>query len=205
MEFGHRKPVRAAVMAICSIALIVVARLWYLKEQGNFHPITPGEAYRSAQMDRDELEDYIRKFKIRSIINLRGEEPDERYEEEISTCRKLGVSHFALGLSADKAPSSREIKKLLRLFRVAPRAVLIHCLAGSDRAGLASALWKVAADGASASVVKRQRSIRYGHIPFGPTPVLDEFFDKRVSTRGADMNTEKMTGKLFNRREYAAD
>lgn len=182
-----------------------MARLWYLEEQGNFHPVAPGEAYRSAQLDRDELEYYIRKFKIRSIINLRDEEAGEPwYEEEISTCRKLGVSHFDLGLSADKAPSSSRIKELLRLFRVAPRPVLIHCQAGSDRAGLASALWKVAVDGASASVAKRQLSIRYGHIPFGPTQISDELFDKWASTRGADITTENMTGNLFNRSEYGA-
>jgi hypothetical protein len=46
---------------------------WYLEEQGNFHPITSGEAYWSAQLDQDELEYYIRKFEIRSIINLRGQ------------------------------------------------------------------------------------------------------------------------------------
>ncbi len=51
--------------------------LWYLEEQGNFHPITPGEAYRSAQLDPDELEYDIRKFKIRSIINLKGKDVGE--------------------------------------------------------------------------------------------------------------------------------
>lgn len=206
MKFGQRKLVKAAVMAVCSIALIVVARLWYLEEQGNFHPVTPGEAYRSAQLDRDELEYYIRKFKIRSIINLRGEEAGEPwYEEETSVCRKIGVRHFDLGLSADHAPSSSEIKELLKLFRVAPRPVLIHCQAGADRAGLAAALWKVVINGVSKSAAKQQLSIRYGHMPVGPTLVLDEFFDEWAPTRGADITTDSMTGNIFNGSKYAAD
>jgi protein tyrosine/serine phosphatase len=193
-------------MAICSIAIIVLVRFWYLEEQGNFHPVSPGAAYRSAQLDRDELEYYIRTFKIRSIINLRGENAGEAwYEEEISTCRKLGVSHFDIGLSSEKSPSSCEIQDLLRLFHDAPRPVLIHCQGGADRAGLASALWKVAVEGAATSVAKRQLSIRYGHMPLGPTQELDSFFDTWVKARKVNMNTENMTGDFFDRNEYAFD
>jgi hypothetical protein len=44
----------------------------YVWEQGNFHPITEGEAYRSAQMDGNELKICIDKYRIKSILNLRG-------------------------------------------------------------------------------------------------------------------------------------
>lgn len=84
VKFWQIRVVRAAVVTVCFIALIVVVQLWYLEEQGNFHPITQSEAYRSAQLDRNELEHYIRKFKIRSIINLRDENSSETwYEEEV--------------------------------------------------------------------------------------------------------------------------
>ena len=184
MKSGWKKLARAAVMVVCSIGVIVAARLWYLEEQGNFHPITPGEAYRSAQLDRDELEYYIRKFKIQSIINLRGEKAGETwYEEEISTSRKLGVRHFDLGLSPDRAPSSRETEELLRLFQLAPRPVLIHCKAGADRSGLGAAIWKIVIDRDSASAAKRQLSILYGHLPVGPTQALDAFFETWIKAR----------------------
>ncbi len=178
MKLRQSKLIRTAAALICFLGIIAAARSWYLEEQGNFHPITLGEAYRSAQLDRDELEYYIRKFEIRSIINLRGKNVGEPlYEEETATCRKLGVRHYDLGLSADKTPSSREIKELLRLFGVAPRPVLIHCLGGADRSGLAAALWKMTIDGAPKSVARKHLSIRYGHMPFGPTQVLDAFLE----------------------------
>jgi undecaprenyl-diphosphatase len=175
------KFIKTAAALFWFLGIIAASRLWYLEEQGNFHPITPGEAYRSAQLDQDELEFYIRKFAIRSIINLKGKDGGEPlYEAEIAICRDTEVRHYDLGISADKTPSSHDIEKLLKLFRNAPRPVLIHCRAGADRSGLAAALWKVVIDGATKSVAREQLSIRYGHIPFGPTQVLDAFFENWV-------------------------
>jgi len=204
----HRQKIilKTAAVLICFLGIIVAARLWYLEEQGNFHPITPGEAYRSAQLDQDELEYYIRKFGIRSIINVRGKKNGKLwYMEEIKICRNLNVGHYDLKLSPKKAPSPRRIQELLRLFRIAPRPVLIHCKAGADRAGLAAALWKMVIDGASQSEAGRHLSIRYGHMPFGPTQALDVFLENWVIPAKVKLDAKKMTGELFNRSEYAAD
>jgi len=204
---NHRQKIliKSAATLICFLGLIAAARLWYVAEQGNFHPITAGEAYRSAQLDQDELEYYIRKFGIRSIINVRGKKTGESwYMEEVKTCRNLGVRHYDLKLSPKKAPSPRRIQELLRLFRIAPRPVLIHCKAGADRAGLAAALWKMVIDGAPQSVARRHLGIRYGHIPFGPTQALDAFLENWVIPTKVKLDAEKMTGELFNRSEYAA-
>jgi len=151
------------------LGIIASARFWYLEEQGNFHSITPGEAYRSVQLDQDELEYYIRKFKIHSIINLRGQNVEESwYDQEIETSRNLDVRHFDFGLSAEKAPTPSELTELLRLFSIAPRPVLIHCQGGADRSGLAAAIWKMVIDGSPKSVAGEQLAIRFGHIVFSP-------------------------------------
>jgi protein tyrosine/serine phosphatase len=205
MKHRQKILIKTAVALIFFLAIIAAARLWYVEEQGNFHPITPGEAYRSAQLDQDELEYYIRKFGIHSIINVRGKKTGKPwYMEEIETCRNLGVRHYDLKLSPKKAPSPRRIKELLRLFRIAPRPVLIHCKAGADRAGLAAALWKMVIDGAPQSEARRHLSIRYGHMPLGPTRALDEFLENWVIPTKVKLDAEKMTGELFNRSEYAA-
>jgi protein tyrosine/serine phosphatase len=179
MKFRRKSFLRAAAGTLCVLAALFAARVWYLEEQGNFHPITPGEAYRSAQMDRDELAHYVRKYGIRSIINLRGHRPDEGwYREETATARDLGVRHFDFGgIGATRAPSPRQVHELLELFAMAPRPVLLHCRAGADRSGLAAALWKTMVDGAPVREASRQLSLRYGHVPVGPTAVLDAFFD----------------------------
>jgi undecaprenyl-diphosphatase len=179
MTFWRKPFLRAAAGILGVLAVLFAARVWYLEEQGNFHPITVGEAYRSAQLDRDELAHYVRKHRIRSIINLRGRRPDQAwYREETATARELGVRHFDYGgIGATRAPSPRQVHELLELFAMAPRPVLLHCRAGADRSGLAAALWKTMIDGAPASEARRQLSLRYGHVPVGPTTVLDDFFD----------------------------
>ena len=64
---------------IASLILILVLAggyIFYVLDQGNFHAITEGEAYRSAQLRGDKLEYYIRRYNIKSILNLRGTNPD---------------------------------------------------------------------------------------------------------------------------------
>jgi hypothetical protein len=69
---------------------------------------------------------------------------------------------------------------------------------------LAAALWKVVINGAPKSVARKHLAIRYGHIHFGPTRVLDAFFEQWAPTK-LNMNGKKMFVKLYNRSEYASD
>jgi protein tyrosine/serine phosphatase len=179
MEMRSRWKITGVMGAVGIIMVLVAARLYYLEEQGNFHPITRGIAYRAAQLDRDELEYYCNTYGIRSVLNLRGRKDGEKwYQEEVDTCRKLGVSHYDLGLSADKEPSPTQVAALIHLFGTAPRPVLVHCQGGADRSGLAAALWRMVVDRAPKSDAVKQLSIRYGHVPFGPTQVLDDFLER---------------------------
>jgi protein tyrosine/serine phosphatase len=152
----------------------------YMEEWGNFHAITPGEAYRSARLDRDELEYYIGKYHIKSILNLQGARgPDDRYySDEVTVYRELGLAHYDLELCAKEKPSKEETDQLIHIFKVAPRPILIHCKAGADRTGLAAAMWKVIVDGEPKSLAARQLSIRYFHLPFGAATAMDEFFEE---------------------------
>jgi protein tyrosine/serine phosphatase len=83
-----------------------------------------------------------------------------------------------LDLSANKEPSPVQVAAVIHLFAISPRPLLIHCKGGADRAGLVGALWKMVVDRAPKSEALKQLSIRYGHIPFGPTRALDDFVEK---------------------------
>ena len=77
-----------------------------MEEYDNFHPITQGEAYRSAQLDRDELAHYIRLYNIRSIINLRGDDLKAAwYREEKQVSAEHNVKLYDLSLSACREPN----------------------------------------------------------------------------------------------------
>jgi len=166
------------------LALLIASYFLYIEEQGNFYPITPGEAYRSAQMDRDELEYYIKSYNIRSILNLRGSNPNAQwYIEEMKVSEELNVRHYDISLSATREPGDEDVQRLIEVFKSAPRPILIHCKAGADRSGLAAAMWKVIINKEPKSVAKRQLSILYGHIPVAGTAAMDRFFDKWTPER----------------------
>lgn len=161
------------------LLLLTASYFLYMEEQGNFHAITHGEAYRSAQLDRDELEYYINRYNIRSIINLRGKHPDKPwYREEKEVSLIYGVRHYSISLSSSFEPNEVVVRDLIEIYNNAPRPVLIHCQAGADRSGLASAIWKVVIDKESKSEAEKQLSISYGHLPIGKTQAMDSFFRK---------------------------
>jgi protein tyrosine/serine phosphatase len=164
--------------------LLVVSTGSFLYLKDNFHAITPGEAYRSAQLDGEKLEFYVKKYQIRSILNLRGRRPDhDWYKEEIRTSANLNVVHYDISLSAVRKPSPEDVRELIHIFRTAPRPLLIHCKAGADRSGLAAAMWKVIVDREPKSEARKQLSIKFAHIPLGGPEAMDSFFDNWDPTK----------------------
>jgi len=164
---------------ISILLLLLISSIIYFEEQGNFHTITPGEAYRSAQLDRDELKYYIKKYNIKSILSLRGDNPNaDWYREEIKTCMDNHVAHYSVALSAKHEPSERDIRKIAEIFSSIPRPVLIHCKQGADRSGLVAAMWKVIVDKEPKSEARKQLSPMFFHFPIGKTASLDRFFKK---------------------------
>jgi len=150
----------------------------------NFHTITAGEAYRSAQPDRDDIEYYIKEYGIRSILNLRGENSAEQwYINEIKVSAENDIKHYDVALSAGREPTEEETQRLIDVFKNAPRPILIHCMSGADRTGLVSAMWKAAVDKEIKTEAEKELSIWYGHIPIGKTTAMDRFFDRWIQKR----------------------
>lgn len=165
-------------VVLLSLFILTAGYYLYMEEQGNFHPIIPGEAYRSAQLDRDELEYYIKKYNIKSIVNLRGKNPDAPwYIEELEVSTEQNVKHYDIALSASCEPTDEEVRQLMEIFKSAPRPILIHCQGGADRSGLAAAMWKVMVDKEPKSEAGKQLSVLYGHIPMGKKKAMDHFFE----------------------------
>ncbi len=170
---------RFLTSSLIMLPLLAAGYFLYMEEQGNFHPITDGEAYRSAQLDRAEFEHYIKKYGIKSILNLRGKNLDEPwYKEEIRVSAEHSIAHYDLSLSATHEPSEEDVRKLMEIFSHAPRPVLIHCRAGADRSGLVAAMWKVVVDKEPKLEAGKQLSFLYGHVPIDKTFAMDSFFQK---------------------------
>ena len=174
-----RSLLRRLLLIAFILALVPAAHIANILVHGNFEPITEGEAYRSGQINKGRLEQYLRDYRIKSVLNLRGGNSGaDWYEDEIAVCSRLSVRHYDLAMNSTGKPDPDVLVKLMNIFREAPRPILIHCRSGSDRTGLAAALWKVVVDGEQKSVAKKQLSILYGHFPVGQTSVLDDFFEE---------------------------
>ena len=144
----------------------------------NLHLVISDQVFRSGQMSGSELERVIRRHSIRSIINLRGSHAGESwYDAERAVAARLGVVHHDLGLSSDRQPERSDVLELIDLLETSPRPVLLHCDAGADRAGFASAIARIVIGQSEVTDARRELSFVFGHIPFGPSYALDRVFD----------------------------
>lgn len=138
-----------------------------LQYESNFHTVSPGVLYRSAQPGKAELKAAVSEYGIRSVLNLRGANAGSPwYDDEIAAAGELGLAHFDYPLSARRFVTSTQIAEILEIVRRAPKPLLIHCKSGADRAGLVAALYRYAEAGASAEAADRELSLIYGHFPY---------------------------------------
>jgi protein tyrosine/serine phosphatase len=172
------------VLLLCIGA--VAAYVLHLVAADNFHVVSPGQVYRSSQMNSNALAQIIHEYGIKSILNLRGEKPkDAWYPDETNTASQLGVKHFDFALSAAREVTDKEIEQILAIIRDAPKPVLIHCQAGADRTGLVSALYCLAIESQTPVEADKQLTVWYGHVPLLQTMAMDRSFWRYVSNRTA--------------------
>lgn len=166
----------------CSLALILLLGGYLLGIQlaGNFGTVVDGVAYRSNQPSSSQLIAYTKAHGIRSVINLRGASPGaDWYDTEMATARSLNLVHYDFPMSDSEELSADRAKELVALMARAEKPVLIHCKAGADRTGLASALYLAKLANATEAQAESQISFRYGHIslPLSRAYAMDQTFE----------------------------
>ncbi len=172
---------RRILMALAVLVGAVLAYAGYTMHIANFHTIVSGEAYRSGQMDAAQLSRAMQAYGIKSIINLRGTDAPVFYQGELDTAKRLGVQHYDFSLSANDEITVPQMEEIIRTLREAPKPVLIHCKAGSDRTGLISVLYCLMLKGETPAQADRELSVWYGHIPLTGTIAMDHSYWHYVS------------------------
>lgn len=145
----------------------------------NVHEVVPGALYRSAQLSPAALEDLVARRGLRAVLNLRGARPGQAwYDAELAAAARAGVAHLDFELSAVQEVAPDRARALVALMAAAPKPLLIHCQAGADRTGLASALYLAAVEGVSAEQAGAELSTWYGHLPWlwSPVAAMDRSF-----------------------------
>lgn len=124
----------------------------------NFMTITEGKVYKSGVIPPDEIADYVKKYHIKSIVDLRfpgtgddvnnPEVPAELTAEKDAVAKISGVNYFNDG--SDQVPKQENLDKFFKIMDNKDNyPVLIHCFHGIGRAQMYSAIYRIEYEGFS--------------------------------------------------------
>jgi hypothetical protein len=129
--------------------------VWHIQQKKtyrNFRIVEPGMLYRSGKLSRAGLDDIIRRFGIRTVVNFRafesGDQPDP---EEEAFCRERGIRYERIVYRKWQSPDGGPIpgdRSVAEYCAVMDRRreigpILIHCLAGKHRTGAFTAIHRM--------------------------------------------------------------
>ncbi|ESU28416.1 dual specificity protein phosphatase [Flavobacterium limnosediminis JC2902] len=138
------------------VLLIVVAGVgkyvYDMNINHNFETITEGKVYKSGVIPPDEIESYVKKYNIKSIVDLRmpgtndlvlnPEQPGELQQEKEAVAKIKGVNYYSN--PSDQVPTQDKVDSFLKIMDNPDNyPVLIHCYHGTGRAEMYSALYRI--------------------------------------------------------------
>lgn len=131
-----RVVLRAGLATFTAILLLCGWRAW----SGNMGTVVTGQVYRSGQLSPDRLVERIRSRGVRTVLNLRGPNPDQAwYQAEREAVLKQGATLVDMPLGSDLWLTRDQARTLIDVLQSASRPLWIHCEFGSERTGLAAA------------------------------------------------------------------
>ena len=128
-----------------------------------------------------EAEIIKKKYGIKTIINLRGENGLAAYKLEKKACEELDLNLINFRVYSRNPPQLDEIKGLIEIYKTVEYPALIHCKSGSDRTGIAAALYRILILNQTVKEASNELHWSYGHIKTSHTGVLDYFLERYVS------------------------
>lgn len=169
-----RRLVRWGLLLIVLLGIVCV--FWRPLFWNNEGVVDPGFVYRSAQPGSD-FRRFIQEKGLRSVLNLRGgTEYDPWYAAEVCRAHEENVVYHDLLLSPVRRPSRRQLRALVDILERCEYPLLIHCKWGSDRTGMASALYLMQIRGKPPREALRAFSLKHLHVPFGGPGNLHTLF-----------------------------
>lgn len=184
-SMGRRSLAKGAALAAL---VMLVAEALRVFVGTNFACVKPGLCYRSSQPTPAFLAHMKRTCGIRSVINLRDENNgDAWYRAEKQATHDLGIELVDAGLWSSSITERADFLRVVKLINRAPEPTLIHCASGSDRTGLASAVYLLLRTDTPLEEARRELHWRHGHFAWTATGCLDvtlENYGKWLSNRG---------------------
>ncbi len=141
------------IIGIFLIVLVGVGKYVYdMNINHNFETITENKVYKSGVIPPDEIADYVAKYNIKSIVDLRfpgtgddvnnPEIPAELTAEKEAISKIKGVNYFNNG--SDQVPTQKNLDIFFKIMDNPDNyPVLLHCYHGVGRAEMYSAIYKI--------------------------------------------------------------
>ncbi len=148
-----KKNIKKIGFIVLAFILILVGKYVYdMNINHNFETITEGKVYKSGVIPPDEIESYVNKYHIKSIIDLRfpgtgddvnnPEIPIELTAEKNAVKKIKGVNYFNNG--SDQVPVQKNLDMFFEIMDNPNNyPVLIHCYHGVGRAEMYSAIYRI--------------------------------------------------------------
>ena len=148
-----KKNTKIIVFSLLTVVLIFVGKYVYdMNINHNFETITEGKVYKSGVIPPDEIESYVKKYHIKSIVDLRfpgtsdlvnnPEIPSELTAEKAAVEKIQGVNYFNNG--SDQVPKPENLESFFKIMDNPDNyPVLIHCYHGVGRAEMYSAIYRI--------------------------------------------------------------
>jgi protein tyrosine/serine phosphatase len=148
-----KKSTKRIGLVVLVLVIVFVGKYVYdMNINHNFETITEGKVYKSGVIPPNEIESYVKKHKIKSIVDLRfpgtadlvnnPEIPQELIAEKEAIAKIKGVNYFNNG--SDQVPKPENLKTFFKIMdNPANYPVLIHCYHGVGRAEMYSALYRI--------------------------------------------------------------
>ncbi len=148
-----KKHIKKVGFLLLAVIFVLVGKYVYdININHNFETITEGKVYKSGVIPPNEIDSYVKKHHIKSIIDLRfpgtgddvnnPEIPAELTAEKIAVEKIKGVNYFNNG--SDQVPVQKNLDIFFKIMdNPANYPVLIHCFHGVGRAEMYSAIYRI--------------------------------------------------------------
>ncbi len=169
---GKKRVWRAAAVLVAAplLYLLILAAPYFNRAlfEHNFYEVVPERLYRSARMPGDALGRVIDEHGIKSVIDMRlsGGEHDASGAGEEQIAAAHGAAYRHVPLTSSRTSQRERILRLLDAFDELTPPILVHCTSGSERSGVASAIWLIEKEHRSVAEASEQLGLRFGFNQF---------------------------------------
>ena len=188
-----KKNKKIILISLFVIVLIGVAKYVYdININHNFETITDGKVYKSGVIPPDEIADYVKKYNIKSIVDLRmpgtndlvnNPEKINDLTAESEAVKKIPNTNY-FNVASDQVPEQKNLEAFFKIMdNKANYPVLIHCYHGFGRAEMYSALYRVEYENFTNEAARNSTRFIVKYSPFGDGTPKGEYLKNYKSRK----------------------